>query len=1080
MQGCRCGSRDLLEAGQSRMLGEEEQNGERVGAKKPFFSGGRGETTAAYGEGRIGPGAEIGPFKVLTVLGEGGYGVVYLADQEHPIRRRVALKIVKPGMDSLQVIARFEAERQALALLDHPNIAQIHDAGTTPQGRPYFAMEYIEGLPITEYCDREKLDLKERLGLFLQVCHAIRHAHQKGIIHRDLKPSNILVTAVDDRPLVKVIDFGIAKALSQPLTEQTLYTERGQFIGTPDYMSPEQAEMDTRGVDTRSDVYSLGVVLYELLTGVLPFDPADLRSRGVDHIRAVIREQEPRTPSTRLSSLGETTERIAEQRRTDPQTLARLLRRELEWIPLKAMRKEPARRYHSAAELADDIQNYLLGRPLLAGPESVPYRVRKFVRRHAVIVGAATAMLLTLLVGLVVSMAMYSRAEAARGKEVTLRRQIQAQVYASNMSLAQQALAINDLGRARRLMETSRPASGEADLRNWEWRYLHQECQSDAIGELCRYPAITRSVAYSPDGRLLAVAGAFVEIWDVPNHRRTASLQTNDGRLVAFSPRGDLLASDAGNYIRLWRTGMWDLVGQLPLADNVQALKFSPDGTRLAILSYSHEVAVWEVDGRTVVHRVPGISSLDWQGVLDFSPDGNVLLMGESNHHVQAVDITSGDTILDIPQAHPEPITCVAWSPNGFVIASGSGFAGGPIRLWDAASGKPLGALEGHTSWISRLVFSVDGRRLYSASADQTVRIWDVGQRRCSATLRGSSDEVWGLALSPDGATLASSGRDGIVAFWDAHPRAEEAQPKLITLGEFAQPAFAPGGRILAIPRAGIVSLLDTDTWAETEQIHAVGIDISAVAYSPDGTLLVSGSRSGIIRVWSCAEHRLLCNLSDANAPGRLLRFRGDGRRLLSVDAQGKAIWWDTYTWEVVRTFTLSPFLSAAVSPDGCRLIVGDAEAVRWLNAETGESLATASANHRHRVMSVAFSDDGSQAASTALDGTVAIWNPSSFQPIAAFNGHMQGIHAVAFSPDGRRLATGGNGRDAVKLWDLSTDRELMTLAGQGFMFGFLEFSPDGRWLAACGIEGELHLWRAPSWEEIEAAEKRQPSGLSR
>jgi len=396
------------------MAGAGESGRTDRGQGKPFFSGGPGGVTGAYGGEAVGIGAQVGPFKLLGILGEGGYGIVYLAAQEQPIRRRVALKIIKPGMDSRQIVARFEAERQALALLDHPHIAQIHDAGTTPEGRPYFAMEYIEGLPITEYCDKEKLTIKERLELFLQVCEAVKHAHQKGIIHRDLKPSNMLVTTQNDKPLVKVIDFGIAKALTQPLTDKTLHTEQGQFIGTPDYMSPEQAEMDACGVDTRSDVYSLGVVLYELLTGVLPFDPDALRAGGVEHIRAVIRDQEPRTPSTRLTGQSDELTKIAKRRRTDPQTLTRSLRRELEWIPLKAIRKENTRRYQSVAELADDIENYLMGAPLLAGPETVVYRARKLVQRHGAAVGAVAIIIVSLLIGLIVSIAMYLRAEKMR------------------------------------------------------------------------------------------------------------------------------------------------------------------------------------------------------------------------------------------------------------------------------------------------------------------------------------------------------------------------------------------------------------------------------------------------------------------------------------------------------------------------------------------------------------------------------------------------------------------------------------------------------------------------------------------
>ena len=348
-------------------------------------------------------GSIIGRYKLLSVLGEGGMGIVYLAEQKHPIRRRVALKVIKPGMDSKRVIARFEAERQALALLDHPNIAHVYDAGTTEVGRPYFVMEYVKGLPITEYCDRHKLTVDNRLNLFRQVCLAIQHAHQKGIIHRDIKPSNILVFAERDEAIPKIIDFGVAKAISQPLTEHTLATENSQLLGTPEYMSPEQADMGNEDIDTRSDVYSLGVLLYVLLTGALPFDSDTLREGGIDNIRLIIRETDPKTPSTRLMKLGEKATAIAQNRRMEIQTLAKHLRKELEWIPLKAMRKERSERYHSASELADDIENYLKGAPLMAGPPTSGYRLRKFLHRHKALVGGIAAVLVVSVIGTIVS-----------------------------------------------------------------------------------------------------------------------------------------------------------------------------------------------------------------------------------------------------------------------------------------------------------------------------------------------------------------------------------------------------------------------------------------------------------------------------------------------------------------------------------------------------------------------------------------------------------------------------------------------------------------------------------------------------
>jgi serine/threonine protein kinase/Tfp pilus assembly protein PilF len=366
------------------------------------------------------PGSWIGPYKLLRVLGEGGMGIAYLAEQKRPMRRQVAIKVIKPGMDSRCVVSRFEAERQALALLDHPNIAHVYDAGTTELGRPYFVMEYVKGLSITDYCDHHKLTIKHRLVLFQQICHAIQHAHQKGIIHRDIKPSNILVSVENDQPTPKIIDFGVAKAIGRPLTDRTVFTEDSHLLGTPEYMSPEQADMATEDIDTRSDVYSLGVLLYVLLTGVLPFDVHSLRDSGIEKIRRTIRETNPKTPSTRLTSLGEEAEKVAEQRSTQISTLTKHLKNELEWIPLKAMRKERSERYRSASEFADDIENYLNGVPLIAGPPTTIYRLKKLLRRHKSLVASLIAVFAVLTAGVIVSsvFALKARRQAQRSDAI--------------------------------------------------------------------------------------------------------------------------------------------------------------------------------------------------------------------------------------------------------------------------------------------------------------------------------------------------------------------------------------------------------------------------------------------------------------------------------------------------------------------------------------------------------------------------------------------------------------------------------------------------------------------------------------
>jgi serine/threonine protein kinase len=351
---------------------------------------------------------DIGPYHLLEKIGEGGMGEVWVAEQQKPIHRRVALKLIKAGMDTRQVIARFESERQALALMDHPAIAKVFDAGETEQGHPYFVMEYVQGIPITAYCDRNRLTTKERLELFRHICEGVQHAHQKAIIHRDLKPSNILVAIQDGGPVPKIIDFGVAKATAQSLTERTMYTELGVLIGTPEYMSPEQAEMSGQNVDTRTDVYSLGAILYELLVGALPFDPKELRRAGYDEIRRRIREVDPPRPSTKLSTMGEALTTQAANRRTERPALIRQIRGDLDWITMKALEKDRTRRYGSPSDLAADIERYLHNQPIVARPPSTVYKARKFVRRHRFGVGVASAVTV-LLIGFSITTAIQAR-----------------------------------------------------------------------------------------------------------------------------------------------------------------------------------------------------------------------------------------------------------------------------------------------------------------------------------------------------------------------------------------------------------------------------------------------------------------------------------------------------------------------------------------------------------------------------------------------------------------------------------------------------------------------------------------------
>jgi RNA polymerase sigma factor (TIGR02999 family) len=503
------------------------------------------------------PGSIIGPYKLLEQIGEGGFGVVFMAEQIQPVRRKVALKILKPGMDSRQVVARFEAERQALAIMDHPNIARVFDGGSTPSGRPYFVMELVKGVPITEFCDQNHLTPKQRLELFVPVCQAVQHAHQKGIIHRDLKPSNVMVSVHDTMPVAKVIDFGVAKALGQGLTEKTLFTGFAQMIGTPLYMSPEQAGQSGLDVDTRSDVYSLGVLLYELLTGTTPFTRERFKTAEYDEIRRIIREEEPPKPSTRLSESRDVLPSIAANRNLEPSKLRGLVQGELDWIVMKALEKDRNRRYETAAGFALDIQRYLADEQVEACPPSAGYRFRKFARRNKVVLRTTTAVALTLIAGTVTSILLAIRATDAekladtRWKAERAARQAESEARNAETAARNDAIAARDeaiaesyralLGETRALRE-ARPAGWRAtalenlrQLRAMETpRRDLLELRNEAVacfGELDAYEVdrfeghthLVYGVDFSPDGKTLATAGydGRVCLWN-PGKRRPA------------------------------------------------------------------------------------------------------------------------------------------------------------------------------------------------------------------------------------------------------------------------------------------------------------------------------------------------------------------------------------------------------------------------------------------------------------------------------------------------------------------------------------------------------------------------------
>ncbi|MBI3845643.1 MAG: serine/threonine protein kinase [Planctomycetes bacterium] len=498
------------------------------------------------------PGMTIGRYKLLQEIGHGGFGTVWMAEQGEPVRRRVALKVIKLGMDTRQVVARFEAERQALAMMDHPGIAKVFDGGATDSGRPYFVMELVKGIPITQYCDEHSLDTSERLRLFAQVCHAVQHAHQKGIIHRDLKPSNVLVTLHDGVAVPKVIDFGIAKATSQRLTDKTLFTEFRQFIGTPEYMAPEQAELSGLDIDTRADIYSLGVLLYELLTGTRPFDLHDLVESGYDEVVRHIREVDPPKPSTRTTTIGDKIAAIAQRRRIAPKQLTKMLRKDLDWIVMKALEKDRSRRYATASAFADDVGRFLTDQPVAARPPSAGYRLRKYARRHRLGVAAGSLVAVALVVGLALAASGYVEArrqrDAARDSEALAIREKTTAEAAREEERKQRERAGTVVDLLRTMMSSANPRTQNG--RDYTVRQLLDHFSSRLGDQLKSEPEVEATIDST-------IGSAFRElgVLDKASAHLSAALETCRHRFgeaseeyLAAAREWALLVRDRGDY----------------------------------------------------------------------------------------------------------------------------------------------------------------------------------------------------------------------------------------------------------------------------------------------------------------------------------------------------------------------------------------------------------------------------------------------------------------------------------------------------------------------------------------------------
>ena len=1040
------------------------------------------------------PGMKIGHYELLELIGEGGMGLVYLAEQKEPVKRKVALKIVKLGMDTRQVVARFEAERQTLALLEHPNIAHVFDAGTTDSGRPYFVMEYVKGRSITRYCDEEKLCIEKRLELFRQVCEGIHHAHQKGIIHRDIKPSNILVSIQDDKPVPKIIDFGIAKAVTQPLSEKTSYTEQGQLLGTPEYMSPEQADMAYQDVDTRSDIYSLGVLLYELLTGATPFDAKKLREGGIDHIQQVIREEEPRTPSARLTSLGDKAKAVAERRRTQIITLTRRLHRELEWIPMKAMRKDRTRRYRSASELADDIQNYINGIPLIAGPESTVYRARKFVRKHAGSVAMVALVAVAVVIGLVASIVMGCRAEQARKKEVAARKQVEQalvraenaeriaqeqrelaeklaedyrrSLYFKNIALADIAHRDGSMNRVRELLDSS-----PEDLRGWEWYRFNHISSEQASMTLSGHSDVVFGLAVSPDGKWIA-SGSFdktVKVWDAEVGVELMTFSGHEDRVgaVSFSPDGRKIASGSKDTtIKLWyaESGS-ELTTLRGHGDTIRSVGFSSDGKRIVSSSTDGTIKVWDV--------VSGEELISLRGhdgrVLDaaFSPDGKRIVSSDADDGtIKLWDASTGAELMTL-QGHNGAVYSVMFSPDGKRIASGG--YDKTVKVWDSENGTELMSLRGHTGFVLSSSFSPDGRQIVSGAGNK-IKVWDARSGEEVITLHGHEEVVLSVVFSPDGKRIISSSADKTIKIWDTVVDREQTILGGHQLGVFPL-AFSPDGKRIVSgggPQGEFIKVWDVATGAELMTLDGhSGKYIVSVSMSPDGTRIISGGNDDTIKVWDATTGTELMSLRGHNHAVNSVDFSPDGKHIVSGSNDNTIKLWDAANGTEVTTLHghNAGVRSVAFSPDGRQIVSGDREqTIKVWDAGAGTEVMTLR-GHVSGIQEVAFSPDGARIISGSRDKTVKVWDAKAGTELLTLRGHEKRVYAVVFTPDGKRIVSGGQ-FGVVKVWDAVSGAEVMTLRRPGFG---IAFSPDGKTMAAATGSG-IVLWESGPRPDVDSS----------